>query len=34
MIKLTTGIVLTQDDEADAVACGLAYVYLNKNYSR
>jgi len=29
MIKLTTGIVLTQDDEADAVACGLAYTYLH-----
>ena len=27
MIKLTNGIVLTQDDEADAVACGLAYIY-------
>jgi crossover junction endodeoxyribonuclease RuvC len=30
MIKLTTGIVLTQDDEADAVACGLAYQILNR----
>ncbi len=30
MIRLTTGIVLTQDDEADAVACGLAYVFLNR----
>lgn len=29
MIKLTTGIVLTQDDESDAVACGLAYLILN-----
>jgi crossover junction endodeoxyribonuclease RuvC len=30
MIKLTTGIVLTQDDEADAVACGLAYNIINQ----
>jgi len=30
MIKLTTGIVLTQDDEADAVACGMAYFLLKK----
>ena len=29
MIRLTTGIKLTQDDEADAVACGLAYIYLH-----
>ena len=29
MIRLTTGIILTQDDEADAVACGLAYNILN-----
>ena len=27
MIKLTTEIEITQDDEADAVACGLAYIY-------
>src|SRR3990167_531331 len=26
MIKLTTEIEITQDDEADAVACGLAYI--------
>lgn len=29
MIKLTTEINIKQDDEADAVACGLAYIYLN-----
>jgi crossover junction endodeoxyribonuclease RuvC len=29
MIKLTTEIEITQDDEADAVACGLAYIYLH-----
>jgi crossover junction endodeoxyribonuclease RuvC len=29
MIKLTTEIDIKQDDEADAVACGLAYIYLN-----
>jgi len=29
MIKLETGINIKQDDEADAVACGLAYIYLN-----
>lgn len=28
MIKLTTEIDIKQDDEADAVACGLAYIYL------
>jgi len=27
MIKLTTNIDIKQDDEADAVACGLAYLY-------
>ena len=30
MIRLETGIDLKQDDEADAVACGMAYIYLNK----
>jgi len=30
MIKLTTEIEITQDDEADAVACGLAYQILNR----
>jgi len=30
MIKLTTGIDIKQDDEADAVACGLAWDILNK----
>ena len=29
MIKLETGIDCKQDDEADAIACGLAYIYLN-----
>ncbi len=29
MIKLTTEIDIKQDDEADAVACGLAYIYTN-----
>jgi len=29
MIKLTTQIEIKQDDEADAVACGLAYIYLH-----
>lgn len=29
MIKLETGIDCKQDDEADAIACGLAYLYLN-----
>jgi len=29
MIKLTTAIDIKQDDEADAVACGLAYIYSN-----
>lgn len=29
MIKLTTAIDIKQDDEADAVACGLAYIYLH-----
>jgi len=27
MIKLTTKIDINQDDESDAVACGLAYIY-------
>ncbi|MEK7633407.1 MAG: crossover junction endodeoxyribonuclease RuvC [Patescibacteria group bacterium] len=27
MIKLTTEIDIKQDDEADAVACGLAYIF-------
>ncbi len=31
MLKLTLGLSIKQDDEADAVACGLAYCYLNKN---
>jgi crossover junction endodeoxyribonuclease RuvC len=33
MLKLTLGISLpkTHDDEADAIACGLAYCYMNKN---
>ena len=30
MIRLTTEIEITQDDEADAVACGLAYLYLHR----
>jgi len=30
MIKLTTKIDIKQDDEADAVACGLAYIYLHQ----
>lgn len=30
MIRLTTDIDIKQDDEADAVACGLAYIYLNR----
>lgn len=30
MIRLTTNIDIKQDDEADAVACGLAYLYLNR----
>jgi len=29
MIRLTTEIDISQDDEADAVACGLAYIYLH-----
>lgn len=29
MIRLTTNIEIKQDDEADAVACGLAYNILN-----
>ncbi len=29
MIRLTTKIDIKQDDEADAVACGLAYIYLH-----
>ncbi|MBI5127159.1 crossover junction endodeoxyribonuclease RuvC [Candidatus Roizmanbacteria bacterium] len=28
MIKLTTGISIKQDDEADAVACGMTYILL------
>ena len=31
LIKLTTNIDISQDDEADAVACGLAYLLLSKN---
>jgi hypothetical protein len=32
MITLTTNIKnISQDDEVDAIACGLAYCYLNKN---
>lgn len=31
MIKLETEINITQDDEADAVACGLAYYLLSKH---
>ena len=31
MIRLTTDIDIAQDDEADAVACGLAYQFLNRN---
>lgn len=31
ILKLPHGKVLKQDDEADAVACGLAYCYLHKN---
>lgn len=33
MLKLTLGLVIpsTHDDEADAIACGLAYCYMNKN---
>lgn len=31
MIRLETGINIKQDDEADAVACGLAYCHLHKN---
>jgi len=33
MIKLTTGIDIKQDDEADAVACGLAYNLISSNLS-
>ncbi len=33
MIKLTTGIEIKQDDEADAVACGLAYNLIRPNSS-
>ncbi|KKP60185.1 MAG: Crossover junction endodeoxyribonuclease RuvC [Candidatus Roizmanbacteria bacterium GW2011_GWA2_34_18] len=29
MIRLTTEIDINQDDEADAVACGLAYIHLH-----
>lgn len=33
MLKLTLGLdlELKQDDQADAIACGLAYCYLNQN---
>lgn len=33
MLKLTLNLTIpaTRDDEADAIACGLAYCYLNKN---
>jgi len=31
MIKLENGIDIDQDDEADAVACGLAYIYLTRS---
>ena len=34
MIKLTTDIDIKQDDEADAVACGLAYLYRVRPYIR
>jgi len=30
MIKLTSNIDIKQDDEADAVACGMAYLLINK----
>ncbi len=30
MIKLEMGIDIKQDDEADAVACGMAYILINK----
>ncbi len=30
MIKIETGLDIKQDDEADAVACGLAYSIINK----
>ncbi|KKQ24058.1 MAG: Crossover junction endodeoxyribonuclease RuvC [Candidatus Roizmanbacteria bacterium GW2011_GWC2_37_13] len=30
MIRLEMGIDITQDDEADAVACGLAYILIGK----
>lgn len=30
MIRLTTDIDIKQDDEADAVACGLAYLYIHR----
>ena len=30
MIKLELQIDIKQDDEADAIACGLAYIYINK----
>lgn len=33
MIRLTTGIDIKQDDEADAVACGLAYNLISSNLS-
>lgn len=32
MIKLTTGLDIKQDDEADAVACGLAYNLIRPNF--
>ncbi len=31
MIKLQLNIDIKQDDEADAIACGLSYCYLNQN---
>lgn len=30
MVKMETGLDIKQDDEADAVACALAYVYQNR----
>lgn len=32
MIKLEMGIDIKQDDEADAVACGLAYIILKSSF--
>ena len=31
MIRLELQIDIKQDDEADAIACGLAYIYLNRD---